>query len=303
MGHHCVSAELLSEIESLRRERDELRALVRLQEVELSPRSGGHGPSPGGRARSLETRQDLDRLVAAQEATANSHVGSITLATMGLGIPATHGCHTAPQLRAPCRRSAARLPSPSPSARQSACKARGCSSCCCQCPGSRRSGSAGGNVARRHTPSTAGTPAFGGLPHGSGRRGPGHPQGRGSGARQTPNLQSRPRTPTLQAHPSPRLAKQAPPQEPRRVPQNVVGCSPRDSCVEAAVGEALRGLGGARGELADAARQLSQETKRRHSEAWRLRRLEQELRALRADSARGRGQAVHRSRCQSCARC
>jgi hypothetical protein len=255
-----VSAALVNEVRSLRRERDELLELVRMQEADLSPRSRGQGPGSGGRARSLERHLDLERLWAAQEATVTTHPSLIVPL---MGTPPMTPRWTEPIL--------------SPRTRYEGASCRAASS--------------GALSARRRAPSAGNLPKVCNLPRGSGRRGPGHPEGAGSGPRKSGVAVTEPprfpKAPPASETMTPRRAKQAP--------------SPRKSGLEDALSEALRGLGGARGALSDASRQLSQEAHRRHSEAWRLQRLEQlmaaslggfsrELRSLRAEAARCRGE-------------
>jgi len=272
-----VSAVLVNEVQNLRRERDELLELVRMQEADLSPRSGGQGPGSGGRARSLERHLDLERLWAAQEATMATHPSLI--------VPSM----VTPPMTQNWTQSLA-----SPRAR--------CEGVACQGASSRPLS------ARRKTPSAGNLPTVGDLPRGSGRRGPGHPEGAGSGPRNPASRKSGvpaaqpprfPKTPPAVDTMTPRRAKTMP--------------SPRKSDLEDALSEALRGLGGAQGALSDASRQLSQEAQRRSSEAWRLHRLEQimaaslggfsrELRCLRAEAARCRGEAGSRPRGRSCTR-
>jgi len=169
-----------------------------------------------------------------------------------------------------------------------------------------RAASSRGLSARRKAPDAGSPLTVGGLPRGSGRCGPGYPEGAGSGPR---NQASRKTGIPSTLHP--RFSK-VPPSAETLTPRSAMKVvSPR---LEDALSEALRGLGGAQGALSDASRQLSQEARRRSSEAWRLHRLEQvmaaslggfsrELRSLRMETARHRGEVGSRSRCRSCSRC
>jgi len=274
-----VTAELLSEIERLRRERDELRELVREQEADLSPRTRDQGLGAGGRARSSETRWDLERLVAAQEAT--------TAAAVGLAAPS----------------------------RNPRSGGREAQSICCSGVHSRQEACTPVHSMRR-SPSAGCVPSVSivGLPRGSGVRGFGHPEGCGGAARRPQSAQVRPPTPPWRPPRPSQAAKTSAPCDLTSSISPLRALSPRDGSLEDKLSEALRGLGGARGALAEASKQLSREAHRRSSEAWRLHRLEQvmaaslggfgrELRALRADSAQARKEACHRMRCSSRTRC
>lgn len=297
-----VHAKLCNEIEWLRRERDELRELVRQQEADLTPRAGGHGPSAGGRTRSLDMRLDLERLQSAQEATAAmQHLARH--ASQPLGQPHTQPCTchaAAPRFQTSPRRQHSPEPMSRPRLQNGSNSARG----------------RYGESVRRHRPCSGSVPVVGGLPRGSGRRGPGYPEGSGSGPRRSPSMPARRPTPPWTPHPQPQPSKQPPalpvqPEMMATIPR--LGHAARAGSLEDTLGEALRGLDGARGALADASKQLSQEAHRRSSEAWRLHRLEQvvaaslggfgrELRGLHAENARRNGEAGHRARCHSCTR-
>lgn len=310
--HHSasLSAELLSEIESLKRERNELRELVRQQEVDLSPRAGGQGPGAGGRARSLERRLDLERLLTAQETTATSHPATLWTATVKAS-----GSRTpllAPRSPRRCRCSEAGLPTSTSTPRLGLPESRSCS---CSAMPSRRSASTRASGGRR-SPSASFAPSVGasGMPRGSGRRGPGNPEGRGSGSKRPASCLARPPSPPRPPYRSAQPSKQPLGSDLQATRSLGAAPSTHDVGLEDMLGEALRGLGGARGALAEAAKQLSQEAHRRSSEAWRLHRLEQvmaaslggfsrELQALRAESVRSRGSSGLRPRCRSCTRC
>lgn len=180
-----ASAELISEIESLRRERDELRELVRKQEKDLSPRARGHGPGAGGRARSLERRHDLERLVTAQEATQGyGHVDWQRPASPQ-GSPRQRQ-HASPSLSPRVSSREASPPKASPPKRMCDCRWMPCSCgavasaqessppkvrmcqcrwspCCCGAVSSRRSASASGhvNLLGRRSPSAGRVPTVG----------------------------------------------------------------------------------------------------------------------------------------------
>jgi len=287
-----TNATLLSEIESLRRERDELWNLVCLQEAEeaelqakLSPRAAASGVRES-RCRSLERHWEQERLVEAQ-ATANMQCPSLALTVPILAAPlrshASAPLQPAPQVERWALPGAA-LPRRAP--RRPASSERG--------PAGRFGGASPLRSARgagRRAPSADG-PAVGGLPRGSGRRGPGCPEGSGYGPGRG-NQHSRRSN-----------SGQRPPAS---------GRLESPTALQGALSDALRGLGGARGALADAARQLSIEASKRNAEALRMHRFEQalatslhgfgrELRAIRAESSRLR-QEASRPRCRSCTRC
>lgn len=274
--HRCqenVNFALVNEVQSLRRERDELLELVQMQEADLSPRSGGCGPGWGGRARSLERHLDQERLWEAQEATIASYP-NLVVPSM---VPPPISQRWIQSSVSPRRRSDAVL--------------------------GRAASSSRALSARRKAPDAGNSLTVGGLPRGSGRRGPGYPEGLGSG----PRKQASRKMPATQP---PRFSK-VPASAETLTPRSAKVASPR---LEDALSEALQGLGSARGALSDASKQLSQEAQRRSSEAFRLHRLEQimaaslggfsrELRSLRMETARYRGEVGSRSRCRSCSRC
>lgn len=286
MAQFGTNATLLSEIESLRRERDELWDLVRMQEVAEAEFDRVAASSVGeSRFRSLERHWEQDRLVEAQEATANMQPTNLAFMGPLLAMPVRSPPSAAPQPLSQVERWA--LPGtavPRRTPRRPATSERGVGVHASNSPASGARGS------RRRAPS-ADAAVVGGLPRGHGRRGPGHPEGSGSGLSRG-NLHGRR---SNSCHRPPAASSEPP------------------HILQGAMTEALRGLGGARGALADAAKQLSTEASKRNAEALRIHRLEQvlatslhgfgrEMRAMRAESARLRNEAS-RSRCRSCTRC
>lgn len=287
-----MNATLLSEIESLRRERNELWNLVRSQEAseaelpsKLSPRAAAHGAWES-RCRSLERHWEQERLVEAQEATANMQCPSLAL--------------TIPVLAAPVRSPISAPSWPGSQVERWASPGAAMLRSTHRRPASQervlagRFGSSPLRSARgaaRRAPSAEG-PAVGGRPRGSGHRGPGCPEGSGCGLGRGNSYSRRSNS---YHRPS------------------ALGRVESSAALQDALSDALRDLGGARGALADAARQLSIEASKRNAEALRLHRFEQtlaaslhgfgrELRAIRAESSRLR-QEASRPRCRSCTRC
>lgn len=345
----------MSEVEQLRRERDELRGLVyglhgpsrRLAPSSWSEAAATSTPRAGERASSfararassggeggIAHRQELDRLVAVQAATASAHpqrpeavstasadafqtswpssafVADVPPTPVGWGPP-VHECRWQSPPRS-CRASSSghrcsrrqhhhtqqqEQQPPTPPPREGAFRwaAR------------LRGGS------RRRAPSSE-APSVGGghLPQGSGQR-PGRLEGHSLGSR-------RPLGQTQRAHSSgPGSARLSGFIGPRRPPEEQLhrSTSPQGrsrasagSCsdgaqapapggpgptltagdfnvdhsptiaapaVQGALERAMRGLGTARGTLADAAEQIGLEAEKRSAEAWRLRRLQHTL--------------------------
>lgn len=352
------TSQLLSEIEFLRRERDELHDLLRLQ-------AGGLAPEPFDKsdARSAERRYEFERLVAAQEATAAMQIVPDSLMTERefedqdsrewprrpvWPQPSATAWSSAPSQPArPSRARSARASMPITSPQNTPIYRH--ESYCDETAPARVSSR---GASRRSPSPDAPTIAIAGLPQGSGFHKFGHPDGCGPSSQgsRPPRAASAPRRHAVGAsgftsvsHFEPALGSSGNPwsssplhaatsteaallsnrvnhvaatHSPARVEdvsQEVLAEERQQEALHDAFERAIRGLGGARGALADAAFQLGVEAQRRSAEARRLKRLEQamgasmaglgrEVRSLR-EERRPRAQAQPpRARCRSCTR-